>query len=161
MVGLRWLLGSDSPYRSQDNHWCWQGVKGTWRDLEFPGKVTSVGEPFQGLKSKAGKASANEEGREYRSDKGRVAGLSATLVKLSSVAGGSQFIPTGLEFLTLFISFDGNTIRSLWTLPSMCSSRWHQEIAEFIVFKTPGLDYQVPFLNATWLFSAIPSNWVR
>lgn len=88
-------------------------MKGTWRDLEFPGKVTSVGEPFQGLESKAGKASANKEGREYHSDKGRVVGLSATLVKLSSVAGGSQFIPTGLEFLTLFVSFDGNTIRSL------------------------------------------------
>lgn len=89
------------------------GVKGPWRDLEFPDKVTSAGEPFQGLKSKAGRASANKEGREYWCDKGRVVGLSTALVKLSSVAGGSQFIPTGPEFFTLFISFDGSTIRSL------------------------------------------------
>lgn len=126
--GLRWLSRSDSPYRSQDNHWCRQGLKGTCRDLEFPGKATSLGKPFQGLKSKAGELlKTRKEGREYSSDKGRVVGLGAVLVKLSSVAGGNQFIPTGPEFLTLLISSDGSTIRSIWTWPSMCSSRWHRK----------------------------------
>lgn len=88
-------------------------MKGTWGDLEFPNRVTSVGGAFQGLKSRAGRASPYEEGREHCSNKGRVVGFGAPLVKLSSVARSRWVIPTGPEFLTLFIPFNGSTVRSL------------------------------------------------
>lgn len=124
--------------------WWWPVVSGTWGDLDFSGKGTSVGEARR-------ESLCRQRNEGTCSDKSLVLLLLSCLVWLEVVSLSTLHLNSS-HFSSPMMAAPLNSPE----LCCQCVSGWPQERAKLTVFKIHALECGVPFLNASWLLGAIP-----